>query len=200
MLFYAEGSEACGVGLQGKHPGEQAGRQGWPREGCEPVVLWGMFPGLPLMGTGACKGQCSVAGLCWKHQVCVWQVTHLGLGTGINHKGSGAGCSLGCYGVPENGAAESKSLDVVYRQSLRETGWQQQAAAIGLCARSFALAQLWVPLAMGQLFACWVPINVGATEVISSVRTCLGLLWHVKRGHVLGNSSILLPTSTLPPW
>lgn len=177
------------------------GRQGWPRESCEPAMLWGTLPGLPLMGTGARERQCSMAGPCWKHQVCVWQVAHSGLGAAIGHKGSGDGCSLGCYhGVLENVAAECKSLHLVYRRSPRETGWQRQAAAIRLCARSFALAQPWVPLTMGQLFACWVPINIGATEVISSVRTHLGLLQRVKWGHTLGNGSILLPTSTLPPW
>ena len=172
----------------------RAGRESWPREGCEPAVLWGMLPGLPLMGTGACEGQCSMAGPCWKHQVCVWQVAQSGLEAGINHKGSEDGCSLGCYhGVSENRAAECKSLDLVYRQSPRETGWQQQAAAIGLCPRSFALAQLWVPLAMGQLFVHWVPVNVGATEVISSVHTRLVLLQHVKTQLVMAAYYSQLP-------
>lgn len=156
---------------------------------------------LPFMKMGANEGQCSVVGLYWKQQVCVWQVAHSGLGPGINHKGSGDGGSLGCYhGVSENGAAECKSLDLVYRRSPRQTGWQQQATAIGLCVQSFALAQPWVPLAMGQPFAHWVPINIGATDIILSVRTRLGLLQHVKQGYMLGNSSILLPTSTLAPW
>jgi len=139
-----------------------------------------------------------VAGTSCQHGVCVWQVARSGQGAGINHKGSGDVLSLGlCQGASENRAAECNSLDLVYRRCPCEAGWQQQAASVGLCVRSFALSQPWVPLSLGQLFARWVPVNVGVTAVVSSVCTRLGLLRHVKRGPALGNGSVLLPASAL---
>lgn len=89
------------------------------RQGSEPAVLWVVLPDLPLMETGARKGQSSKL---TAPSLCLAGGT-LRPGAGINHRSSRDGCSLRRFhGVAENRVAECKSLGFAFRHSPVEQG------------------------------------------------------------------------------